>query len=142
MDYIISTGLIENNFIEISDKVSVYTDIKVYTETRVQSLYFTFICKEAGLVCASHFTLEECSLISSISEETSDGEYITRVEIELESDDCKITYGEHTWVSTYYEDDLYITLPNAKILFYNEEYGFINGEELKNLKSFNSDDIS
>jgi hypothetical protein len=131
MDYIISTGLIENNFIEISDKVSVYTDIKVYTE--FQSLYFTFICKEAGLVCASH---------SSISEETSDGEYITRVEIELESDDCKITYGEHTWVSTYYEDDLYITLPNAKILFYNEEYGFINGEELKNLKSFNSDDIS
>ena len=140
MDYIISTGLIENNLISIDDKLSVYTDIMIYEDIVTQSVLFTFIGKESGLVSIFDLQLEECEFIASISEETGDGEYITRVEIRLSSDDCKIIYKDSSiWSSTYYEDELYITLPNGVVIYYSEENGFMDGDTLKSL---NGNDIS
>ncbi len=130
MDYISSVGLITDNLIELSSSLSVYTDIFVY-EDFTQSVQLTFVSKESGQVVLSDFNLEESEIDSSISEETSDGEYITRVEIKLLGDSSVITYKEKTWTSVYYEDELYITQPSGVVLFYSEEFGFLKGEDLK-----------
>jgi len=122
MDYIISIGLLNNNISILNTDISVYTDIKVY-EDFTQSVYLTFINKTNESITG--LELEGCELDSSISEETSDGEYITRVEIKLLSDETRIRYKEYEWITVYYEDELYVTLPNNKSISYSESDGFL-----------------
>ena len=135
MESITSVGLLNYNSIQLGGDVLVYTDIKVY-EDFSQSLYLTFISKTNDGITG--LELEGCELDSSISEETSEGEYITRVEIILEEDDTRIKYRGHEWVTTFYEDELYVTLPNNKTISYSEDDGFLDDpsyykEELKDV---------
>lgn len=124
MESLSSVGLLNHNICEVGEGILVYTDIKVY-EDFSQSLYLTFISKTNDGI--TDFELEGCELDSSISEETSEGEYVTRIEIMLQEDDTRIKYmGVVEWVTTFYEDELYVTLPNSKTISYSEDDGFMD----------------
>lgn len=121
MDFILSTGLLNHNSCQLNTDLLVYTDIKVY-EDFTQSLYLTFISKDS----ITGFIIEGGEFVSSISEETNDGELMTRLEIKLLEDDTKFTYKEYVWVTTYYEDELYVCMPNNKSISYSEDDGFLD----------------
>jgi len=45
----------------------------------------------------------------------------------LQEDDTRIKYmGVVEWVTTFYEDELYVTLPNSKTISYSEDDGFMD----------------
>ena len=121
MDFILSTGLLNHNSCQLNTDLLVYTDIKVY-EDFTQSLYLTFISKDS----VTGFIIEGGEFVSSISEETNDGELMTRIEIKLLDDDTKFTYKEYVWITTYYEDELYVCMPNNKSISYSEDDGFLD----------------
>lgn len=121
MDFILSTGLLNHNSCQLNTDLLVYTDIKVYDDF-TQSLYLTFISKDS----ITGFIIEGGEFVSSISEETNDGELMTRLEIKLLEDDTKFTYKEYVWVTTYYEDELYVCMPNNKSISYSEDDGFLD----------------
>lgn len=121
MDFILSTGLLNHNSCQLNTDLLVYTDIKVY-EDFTQSLYLTFISKDS----VTGFIIEGGEFVSSISEETNDGELMTRIEIKLLEDDTKFTYKEYVWITTYYEDELYVCMPNNKSISYSEDDGFLD----------------
>jgi len=123
MEYIISTGLLNHNYCQLNDNILVYTDIKVYDNFN-QSLFLTFITKTNEGI--TNFIIEGGEFVSSISEETSDGEYMTRLEIKLLEDDTKFTYLDYVWITTYYEDELYVSMPNNKSISYSEDDGFLD----------------
>lgn len=122
MDFILSTGLLNHNSCQLNTDLLVYTDIKVY-EDFTQSLYLTFISKDS----ITGFIIEGGEFVSSISEETNDDEIMTRIEIKLLDDDTKFTYKEYVWITTYYEDELYVCMPNNKSISYSEDDGFLDG---------------
>lgn len=121
MDFILSTGLLNHNSCQLNTDLLVYTDIKVY-EDFTQSLYLTFISKDS----ITGFIIEGGEFVSSISEETNDNEIMTRIEIKLLDDDTKFTYKEYVWITTYYEDELYVCMPNNKSISYSEDDGFLD----------------
>ncbi len=121
MDFILSTGLLNHNSCQLNTDLLVYTDIKVY-EDFTQSLYLTFISKDS----ITGFIIEGGEFVSSISEETNDDEIMTRIEIKLLDDDTKFTYKEYVWITTYYEDELYVCMPNNKSISYSEDDGFLD----------------
>lgn len=119
--YIISTGLLDSNQCQLNDNLFVYTDLRITED--YHSLYLTFVNKTNEGITG--FSLENCEFDSSISDETIDGEYVTRMEILL-GEHSKYTYKDYIWVSSLKDGTRYVTMPNGKTLSYNEEYGFLD----------------